>query len=172
MLQATDPQDLDSLTPTRDFNRRDFVRTTVGSGFAAATLPICAQTVIKTDAAGLTAGTVSIDVKGFKMPAYRAAPACKTRLPVVLMVSEIFGVRVGDVTHYPPGAVIQALHAGVGLVHDLGVDDLIDVGGAGQPVRHAERLEHLWATLPKREALPSGRDGTRTPPTTTDVTAT
>ena len=93
MLQATDPQDLDSLTPTRDFNRRDFVRTTVGSGFAAATLPICAQTVIKTDAAGLTAGTVSIDVKGFKMPAYRAAPAGKTRLPVVLVVSEIFGVH-------------------------------------------------------------------------------
>ena len=93
MLQATDPQDLDSLTPTRDFNRRDFVRTTVGSGFAAATLPICAQTVIKTDAAGLTAGTVSIDVKGFKMPAYRAAPAGKTKLPVVLVVSEIFGVH-------------------------------------------------------------------------------
>jgi carboxymethylenebutenolidase len=93
MLQATDPQDLDSLTPTRDFNRRDFVRTTVGSGFAAATLPICAQTVIKTDAAGLTAGTVSIDAKGFKMPAYRAAPAGRTKLPVVLVVSEIFGVH-------------------------------------------------------------------------------
>lgn len=93
MLQATDPQDLDSLTPTRDFNRRDFVRTTVGSGFAAATLPICAQTVIKTDAAGLTAGTISIDVKGFRMPAYRAAPAGKTKLPVVLVVSEIFGVH-------------------------------------------------------------------------------
>lgn len=93
MLQSTDQQDLDSLTPTRDFSRRDFVRTTVGSGFAAAALPISAQTVIKTDAAGLTAGSVSIDVKGFKMPAYRAAPAGKTGLPVVLVVSEIFGVH-------------------------------------------------------------------------------
>lgn len=93
MLQSTDSQDLDSLTPTRDFSRRDFVRTTVGSGFAAAALPICAQTVIKTDATGLTAGSVSIDVKGFKMPAYRAAPAGKSKLPVVLVVSEIFGVH-------------------------------------------------------------------------------
>ena len=31
-------QDLDSLTPSRSFSRRDFVRTTVGSGFAAAVL--------------------------------------------------------------------------------------------------------------------------------------
>ena len=93
MLETTQKQDLDSLTPTRDFSRRDFVRTTVGSGFAAAALPIAAQTVIKTDTAGLTAGPVSIDVKGFKMPAYRAAPAGKSNLPVVLVVSEIFGVH-------------------------------------------------------------------------------
>jgi carboxymethylenebutenolidase len=93
MPLATDQQDLDSLTPTRDFSRRDFVRTTVGSGFAAATLPIAAQTVITTDTTGLTAGGVTIDVKGFKMPAYRAAPAGKTGLPVVLVVSEIFGVH-------------------------------------------------------------------------------
>ena len=43
--------DLDSLTPTRDFSRRDFVRTAVGSGFAAAVLPVSAQT-IKTDSSG------------------------------------------------------------------------------------------------------------------------
>jgi carboxymethylenebutenolidase len=34
-----------------------------------------------------------IDVNGFKMPAYRAAPAGKTGLPVVLVLSEIFGVH-------------------------------------------------------------------------------
>ncbi|HEX7439323.1 MAG TPA: carboxymethylenebutenolidase, partial [Caldimonas sp.] len=37
--------ELDSLTPTRDFSRRDFVRTAVGSGFAAAVLPAGAQTI-------------------------------------------------------------------------------------------------------------------------------
>ena len=88
MLKA----DLDSLTPTRDFNRRDFVRTTVGSGFAAAVLPVTAQT-IKTDAQGLTVGEVTIMVGDFKMPAYRAMPAGGSKLPVVLVVSEVFGVH-------------------------------------------------------------------------------
>jgi len=84
--------DLDSLTPTRDFSRRDFVRTAVGSGFAAAVLPVNAQT-IKTGSAELAAGEVTISVGDFKMPAYRAMPEGKTGLPVVLLVSEIFGVH-------------------------------------------------------------------------------
>ena len=85
-------QDLDSLTPTRDFSRRDFVAISLGSGFAAAVLPVSAQT-ITTDTAGLTAGPVSIPVGGFKLPAYRAAPAGKSDLPIVLVISEIFGVH-------------------------------------------------------------------------------
>jgi carboxymethylenebutenolidase len=85
-------EDLDSLTPTRPFNRRDFVATTVGSGFAAAVLPVTAQT-ITTDSAGLTAGAVTVPAGDFKLPAYRAQPAGKTGLPVVLVVSEIFGVH-------------------------------------------------------------------------------
>ena len=36
--------ELDSLVPSRDFNRRDFVQTAVGTGFAAAVLPVTAQT--------------------------------------------------------------------------------------------------------------------------------
>ena len=84
--------DFDSLVPARDFDRRSFVRTVVGSGFAAAVLPVGAQT-IKTDAAGLTVGEVTIGVGDFKMPAYRAAPAGKTGLPVLLVISEIFGVH-------------------------------------------------------------------------------
>jgi carboxymethylenebutenolidase len=86
-------QDVDSLAPTREFSRRDFVRTSVGSGFAAAVLPVTAQTMIKTDTDGLTAGEVTIAVGDFKMPAYRAAPAGKANAPVVLVVSEIFGVH-------------------------------------------------------------------------------
>ena len=86
-------QEIDSLAPGRDFSRRAFVRTSVGSGFAAAVLPVTAQTVIKTDTNGLTAGEVTIPVGSFKMPAYRAAPAGKTNAPVVLVVSEIFGVH-------------------------------------------------------------------------------
>ncbi len=84
--------EIDSLAPSRDFNRRSFVQTTVGSGFAAAVLPVTAQT-ITTDTAGLEAGPVTIPVGDFKMPAYRAAPAGKKNLPVVLVASEIFGVH-------------------------------------------------------------------------------
>jgi carboxymethylenebutenolidase len=85
-------QEFDSLVPGRDFSRRDFVRTTVGTGFAAAVLPVSAKT-IKTDSAGLVVGEVMVPVGDFKMPAYRAAPAGKTNAPVVLVVSEIFGVH-------------------------------------------------------------------------------
>lgn len=86
-------EELDTLLPQRDFNRRDFVRTAVGSGFAAAVLPVAAQTTISTDTAGLVAGPVSIPVGAFNMPAYRAAPAGKRNAPLVLVISEIFGVH-------------------------------------------------------------------------------
>ncbi len=85
-------QDLDSLTPSREFSRRDFVKTSVGSGFAAAVLPVGAQTV-RTSADGLTVGEVTVMVGDFKMPVYRAQPAGKNKLPVVLVLSEIFGVH-------------------------------------------------------------------------------
>ncbi len=86
-------EEFDSLTPHRGFSRRDFVHTSVGSGFAAAVLPVCAQTVIKTNTDGLLAGEVMIPVGDFKLPAYRAAPAGKASAPVVLVISEIFGVH-------------------------------------------------------------------------------
>jgi len=86
-------EELDCLVPRRDFSRRDFVRTSVGSGFAAAVLPVVAQTTIKTDTSGLLAGEVTIPVGDFKMPAYRAAPLNKKNAPVVLVISEIFGVH-------------------------------------------------------------------------------
>jgi len=84
--------EIDRLTPSRDLNRRGFIAGTVGSGFAAAVLPVAAQT-IRTTSDGLTVGEVTIPVGDFKMPAYRAMPAGKTGLPVVLVVSEIFGVH-------------------------------------------------------------------------------
>ena len=86
-------EELDCLVPHREFSRRDFMRTSVGSGFAAAVLPVVAQTTIKTDTTGLLAGEVSIPVGNFKMPAYRAAPLNKRNAPVVLVISEIFGVH-------------------------------------------------------------------------------
>jgi carboxymethylenebutenolidase len=85
--------ELDSQATSRAFSRRDFARTSIGVGFAAAVLPVEAQTQVRTDSAGLTVGEVTIAVGDFKLPAYRAMPSGKNNLPVVLVVSEIFGVH-------------------------------------------------------------------------------
>jgi carboxymethylenebutenolidase len=77
----------------RPVSRREFARTSVGAGFAVAVLPIEAQTQIKTDSAGLVVSEVTIPAGDLKLPAYRAMPAGKANLPVVLVVSEIFGVH-------------------------------------------------------------------------------
>jgi carboxymethylenebutenolidase len=83
-------QEFDTLVPpAAEVSRRAFV----GSSFAAAVLPAMAQTVIKTPSEGLTVGEVTVPVGDFRMPAYRAMPAGRTGLPVVLVVSEIFGVH-------------------------------------------------------------------------------
>ncbi len=97
MFQADHESDLHALVPgetgAQGPSRRTALKAALGVGYAASTLPTLAQTAIKTSAAGLTVGEVSIDVNGFSMPAYRAAPAGKTNLPVVLVLSEIFGVH-------------------------------------------------------------------------------
>lgn len=85
--------EVESLVPGQMFDRRGFVKTALGSAFAAAALPVMAQQAIKTDFAGLTAGEVTIPSGGFSMPAYRAQPEGKKNLPVVLVVSEVFGVH-------------------------------------------------------------------------------
>lgn len=84
--------EVESLVPGQSFDRRSFVKTALGSAFAAAVLPVTAQT-IKTDFKGLTAGEVTVPSNGFNMPVYRAQPEGKKDLPVVLVISEIFGVH-------------------------------------------------------------------------------
>ncbi len=97
MLDDDLKKDFDALVPGRSTeagaNRRTALRVGLGVGYAAAAMPIMAQTAIQTPADGLTAGRVTIDSGGFQMPAYRAAPAGKTGLPVVLVIQEIFGVH-------------------------------------------------------------------------------
>ena len=89
--------DIDALLPGRSteagMSRRTALQSAVGLGYAAAAAPLMAQTVIKTSAEGLEVGDISYTVDGFKVPAYRAAPAGKKGLPVVLVISEIFGVH-------------------------------------------------------------------------------
>ncbi len=67
--------DLDSLLGKGSLTRRQMMMTTLAVGFAAATLPVSADTVISTSAEGLVAGEVKIPVTDGEIPAYRARPA-------------------------------------------------------------------------------------------------
>jgi carboxymethylenebutenolidase len=88
---ATEQEILSLLTPRR-VDRRSFLGASVGVGFAACVAPAHALgTVITTDTDGLVAGVVHVGAD--KIPAYRARPAAGGPAPVVLVVSEIFGVH-------------------------------------------------------------------------------
>lgn len=90
-------EDFDSLVAKTSISdgvdRRGFLKTALGSGFAAAVLPIAAHSAVTTDSKGLTVGEITVNVNGQAVPVYRAQPAGKTNLPVVLVISEIFGVH-------------------------------------------------------------------------------
>jgi len=86
--------------------RREFIKTsvigatTMGVGFVAASDPVSAA-AIETDFTGLKAGEQMIPVGSFQLPAYISRPAnAKGSLPIVIVVSEIFGVHeyIADVT--------------------------------------------------------------------------
>lgn len=85
--------ELASLVGESHFNRRTFLVTALGAGFALATQPALAQSAIATPASGLVAGEIKVPVKDGEMVAYRAAPQGGGKAPVVLVVSEIFGVH-------------------------------------------------------------------------------
>ena len=86
-------------------SRRDFMKTSLkastatvtagalGLGFVAASEPVLAQ-AIKTDFSGIKAGEQDIPVGNFNMPAYISRPEkSSAALPIVIVVSEIFGVH-------------------------------------------------------------------------------
>lgn len=97
MLNNDQKNDFDALLPglasEAGTSRRTALKAALGAGYAAATLPIMAQTAIKTSSEGLKTGETTYEVNGFKVPAFFAAPAGKTNLPVVLVVQEVFGVH-------------------------------------------------------------------------------
>jgi carboxymethylenebutenolidase len=78
-------------------DRRDFLETavgaTLGTAFAAAVQPVMADSVIVTDSSGLQADVIQIKSGEQTISAYRAQPEGKKNLPVILVVSEIFGVH-------------------------------------------------------------------------------
>ena len=104
---------------------------TAPGGFAAAVQPVAAQTRIATDALGLEAGDVKVPTQDGEMPAYRAMPEGGAKLPIVLVVQEIFGVHehIRDVARRLAKAgylaVAPELYARQGDVSKLaGVDEI------------------------------------------------
>ena len=72
----------------------------MGVGFVAASDPVVAA-AIETDFKGLKAGEQMIPVGSFQLPAYVSRPEnAKGNLPIIIVVSEIFGVHeyIADVT--------------------------------------------------------------------------
>lgn len=93
-------QDINSLLNIENddstHNRRQFLQTDIGVGFAAAALPVCSKTMITTNTSGLQTAVINLDINGQNVPLYTARtarPEGKTNLPIVLVISEIFGVH-------------------------------------------------------------------------------
>ncbi|MFM9902733.1 MAG: dienelactone hydrolase family protein [Polaromonas sp.] len=97
MLNTDLKNEFDALLPGQSTDagasRRTALKAALGVGYAAAAMPIMAQTAIKTSADGLKTGQTTFEVNGFKVPVFYAAPAGKTNLPVILVIQEIFGVH-------------------------------------------------------------------------------
>jgi carboxymethylenebutenolidase len=86
---------LNSLLPDVQVDRRGFVAACIAAGFAVTAEPLLAQ-AIKTPMDGLDGG----DVKIGEIPAYYAVPKGKGKRPVVIVVPEIWGMHehIKDVT--------------------------------------------------------------------------
>jgi carboxymethylenebutenolidase len=137
--------EFDSLMPKVGFSRRGFIVTALGAGFAAATQPIMAETAIKTDTEGLTAGEIQVPTADGPLPAYRAMPAAGKNRPTVLVVHEIFGVheyikdvcrRLAKVGYLAIAAEMYARHGDVSKMTNI--QDIL----AG-PVAETADAEHM-----------------------------
>ena len=68
-------------------------------GYALSVDTVLAQ-AIQTDTAGIVAGDYAVRIGDYDMPVYEARPAAATDAPIILAISEIFGIHewVKDVT--------------------------------------------------------------------------
>lgn len=92
--QVTDIQALlDSPSTQHSTTRRTALKVALGVGYTAAAGDIVAQTAIKTSTDAIKVEEITVEVNGFKVPAYMAAPEGKTNLPIILVIQEVFGVH-------------------------------------------------------------------------------
>jgi carboxymethylenebutenolidase len=86
----------DPMLVATQLERRSFIKAGlvggVAGGFALAAQPVSADTIV-TDTNGLDAGMVQVKAEDRMVPAYRARPAGGGKVPVVVVIQEIFGVH-------------------------------------------------------------------------------
>jgi carboxymethylenebutenolidase len=86
------PETVSWVQSTGLSRRQAVVAGGVVTGFALAAQPVSAD-VIVTPASGLEEGMIRFKSGDIEMPAYRAKPAGKNNLPVLIVVQEIFGLH-------------------------------------------------------------------------------
>lgn len=142
-------QDGDSLVRAGGFedgvDRRVFLKAALGTGFAAAVLPVEAQTLVKTDTAGLSAGEHVIVIDGQDVPVYRAQPEGKSNPPVILVVSEIFGVH----EHIKDVARRFAKQGYMALAPDL----FVRAGDAAREPNIADLMKNIVGKTPDAQVM-------------------
>jgi 4-oxalocrotonate tautomerase family enzyme len=87
---------------TSGLTRRDVIKVGTAAslaGYAVGVEKVLAQ-AIKTDTAGITAGDAEVAIGSYNMPVYEARPASGGPAPIVVCISEIWGVHewVRDMT--------------------------------------------------------------------------
>jgi carboxymethylenebutenolidase len=124
---------LNSLLPDVQVDRRGFVAACVAAGFAITAEPLLAQ-AIKTSMDGLDGG----DVKIGEIPAYFAVPKGKGKRPVVLVIPEIWGLHEyqKDICR----RLAKAGYFGVSLDPTFRIGDLKTVTDIKQSIAMANQL--------------------------------
>jgi len=142
-------QDGGSLVGASNFDdgvdRRGFIRAAIGTGFAAAVLPVEAQTLVQTDTAGLATQDHLIVINGQEVPVYRAQPEGKANPPVILVISEIFGVH----EHIKDVARRFAKQGYMALAPDL----FVRAGDAGKEPNIADLMKNIVGKTPDAQVM-------------------
>ena len=125
--------DLNSLVPDVQVDRRGFVAACIAAGFAVTAEPILAQ-AIKTPMDGLDGG----DAKVGDIPIYWAVPKGKGKRPVVLVIPEIWGLHEyqKDICR----RLANAGYFGVSLDPTFRIGDLKTVTDIKQSIAMANQL--------------------------------
>jgi carboxymethylenebutenolidase len=84
----------DTVKEDSMLTRRNFLKTSViaAGGYALAAEPVLAQ-AIQTDPAGLMVGDVTVKSGNDSIPAYQAYPSAPGQYPVIVVISEIWGLH-------------------------------------------------------------------------------